>query len=98
MTKIRRFAILIITLIAIILVMASQFSQKAQAAQTSLNGTWTITSSMTDARNYHTATLLKNGLVLVAGGWDGGSFIATAELYHPKTGQWTSTGSMNVAR
>ena len=31
-------------------------------------GTWTTTGSLNTARSYHTATLLTNGQVLVAGG------------------------------
>jgi hypothetical protein len=58
-------------------------------------GTWSPTGSMTTRRWGHTATLLANGLVLVAGGFDAG---ANAELYNPATGQWTATGSMNTAR
>jgi N-acetylneuraminic acid mutarotase len=42
----------------------------------------------------HTATLLQNGQVLVAGG----DSFGTAELYNPATGTWTVTGSMNIAR
>jgi len=57
-------------------------------------GTWTPTGSMNTARSGHRATLLPNGLVLVAGG-DGAT---SAELYNPATGQWIPTGSMNVAR
>ena len=60
-------------------------------------GTWTITGSMNFARVYHTATLLPNGQVLVAGGFSPGS-LASAELYNPATGTWTITGSMNTAR
>ena len=38
----------------------------------------------------HTATLLQNGQVLVAGG------SLVAELYNPATGTWTTTGSLSV--
>ena len=37
----------------------------------------------------HTATLLPNGKVLVAGGRNGG-YLASAELYDPATGTWTN--------
>src|SRR5882724_896681 len=45
-------------------------------------GTWTVTDSLNTARFLHTATLLANGMVLVAGGLDN-TFNATssAELY-----------------
>lgn len=56
-------------------------------------GTWTATGNMTERRHGHSATLLPNGTVLVAGGYDGGRS-ATAELYDPITGTWTSTGSL----
>ena len=56
-------------------------------------GTWTLTGSLTDARVLHTAALLLNGQVLVAGGWPNhthtGGALATAELYDPATGNWT---------
>ena len=65
-------------------------------------GTWTLTGSLTDARVLHTAALLLNGQVLVAGGWPNhnhtGGALASAELYDPATGNWTFTGSMNVRR
>ncbi len=60
-------------------------------------GTWSPTGGLATARQWHTATLLPNGKVLVAGGFFGGS-IASAELYNPATGTWSSTGSMSVAR
>jgi N-acetylneuraminic acid mutarotase len=34
------------------------------------NGTWTVTESLNTARVAHTATLLQNGMVLVAGGFE----------------------------
>ena len=45
----------------------------------------------------HTATLLSNGKVLVAGG-NRLHDLASAELYDPATGIWTLTGSLNTAR
>jgi len=53
-----------------------------------------LTGSMTSARQEHTATLLNNGNVLVAGGVNLGGVLASAELYDPATGTFTATGSM----
>lgn len=62
-------------------------------------GTWTLTGSMTDAREVFPAVVLTNGKVLVAGGLGTGNVVlATAELYDPKAGTWSSAGSMSVAR
>jgi len=62
------------------------------------SNTWTNTGSMTTARTGHTATLLANGEVLVAGGGNASGFLPTAELYNPATGKWTATGLMTTAR
>jgi WD40 repeat protein len=51
-------------------------------------GTFTATGTMKDMRFEHTATLLANGKVLVAGG----TADNVAELYDPATGSFTSTG------
>jgi WD40 repeat protein len=54
---------------------------------------------MTTARSGHRATLLQNGKVLIVGGTSGASTIlASAELYDPVTGTFTSTVSMTAAR
>jgi len=45
------------------------------------------------ARYAHTATLLPNGMVLVAGGTD-----SSAELYDSFTGSFSSTGGMEIGR
>jgi len=45
-------------------------------------GSWTVTGSLNNARASHTAILLPNGMVLVAGGFDNsGHSSASAELY-----------------
>jgi hypothetical protein len=62
-------------------------------------GSWAVTGTMTVARQSHTATLLPNGTVLVAGGVDNNSVtLASAEIYNPATRTWTVTGSMATAR
>ena len=61
------------------------------------SGTWTETGSLVTARGEHTATLLTNGKVLVAGGYNAG-YLASAELYDPVTGTWTVTGNLADAR
>ncbi len=57
------------------------------------------TGNMTTAREYHTATLLNNGKVLIAGGNDGTNALATAEIFDPATGIFTPTaGPMTTPR
>jgi Kelch motif/Galactose oxidase, central domain len=48
-------------------------------------------------RSLHTATMLSNGMVLVAGGYDG-SFLSSAQLYDPAAGVFIATGGLLVAR
>src|SRR6266403_1135551 len=62
------------------------------------SGCWTDTGSLHTARFIHTATLLSNGLVLVAAGFDGVNALASAELYDPDSGMWSITDSLNAAR
>src|SRR5439155_13455781 len=59
---------------------------------------FTLTGSMADARFLHTATLLSNGMVLIAGGCGTSGLLASAELYNPATGTFSDTGSMTTAR
>ena len=61
-------------------------------------GTFTAVGSMNTARSNHTATLLGNGKVLIAGGWDGSRILGSAELYDPVTRTFVSTGSMVTPR
>jgi hypothetical protein len=58
-----------------------------------------LTGSPLSHRRGHSATLLANGKVLVAGGYDAdGAPLASAELYDPATGAWSSTGSLAYPR
>jgi Galactose oxidase, central domain len=67
-------------------------------------GTFSVTGSMAYARIGHSATLLSDGKVLIAGGLgaDPVTFddvtTFTAELYDPATGLFSRTGSMDSAR
>ena len=73
------------------------------------HNTWTLTRNMTSryGRYAHTATLLGDGTVMVAGGYGQLSYCgplcftfiptATAEIYNEATGQFTAAGSLSQA-
>ncbi len=57
------------------------------------------TGPMTTVRSFHTASLLRDGRVLLTGGLDGNAYpLASAEIYDPATGKFAATGSMSTAR
>jgi len=66
----------------------------AQAAARS----WSYTGDLNTSRYLHTANLLPDGTVLVAGGSNATGVLVSAELYDPDTGMWSITGGLNVAR
>jgi len=71
----------------------------ATAPRGTAAGVWTAIAPMLEARAGHTATLLGDGRVLVAGGSRGHSESSvSAELYDPGTGTWSATGSMTRGR
>jgi hypothetical protein len=62
-------------------------------------GSLTPTSSMLETRSGHSATLLPDGKVLIAGGMRRNQdFYKSAELYDPATGKFQPTGEMNQRR
>jgi N-acetylneuraminic acid mutarotase len=62
------------------------------------SNTWSSAGNMVTARDNHTATLLSNGNVLVAGGLNSGGALASSELYNPTTNSWSSAGNLSSAR
>jgi len=63
---------------------------------------WFAMPSMNIPRWQHTATVLPDGEVLVAGGWrwtdHGQAAINSAEIFNPRNGRWTMVAPMNEAR
>lgn len=62
-------------------------------------GAWRPTGAMSHARAGHSATLLADGTVLVAGGAGrDGAEVAIAERYDPARGAWAPAGTLRQAR
>jgi hypothetical protein len=59
---------------------------------------WWPAATMSRARSGHTATLLADGQVLVAGGRDAGGPHASAERYDPAADRWNPAGALGTAR
>jgi Big-like domain-containing protein/galactose oxidase-like protein len=76
-----------------------------QATSGAINGSTTLTvtagfvltGTLNTARASHTSTVLTNGMVLIAGGYNG-TVLGSAELYNPASGTFTPTGSLKTAR
>jgi hypothetical protein len=63
------------------------------------SGTFSPTGNLITPRYSHSASLLANGKVLIAGGYDSNlKILASAEIYDPATGSFSATGNMNVPR
>ena len=60
---------------------------------------WSRTGSLNTGRGGYTATLLSNGKVLVAGGYNCAlDYLVSTELYDPTSKTWSYTGSLNETR
>ncbi len=78
---------------------ALRVSWESVAYPALVDPSWVATAgTMTSKRSHHVATLLANGKVLVAGGYDGSGALKSAELYDPATSTFAATGSMASAR
>ncbi len=95
-----RFAAYAIAPVVICLLVCATLAEAQQQ-------TWSLTGPIGKARLWgHTATLLANGNVLVAGGTvyevKNSSFVAVPEyrtdLYDSLSGQWSATGNLNTRR
>ena len=60
--------------------------------------TWSSTDSMHTSREWHTATLLPNGKVLVTGGFGGFGYPRSCEIYDTITDSWAITDSLSIRR
>ena len=78
-------------LVALLLLTAASHAPVAMAQSP---GTFTVTGGMITPRNWHTATLLADGTVLIVGGATGPS----AEFYDPRTGKFKATGDTTAPR
>ncbi len=64
-----------------------------------VRGAWVPAGSMNEVRYGHTATLLPNGKVLVAGGSPGNNeTVSSAEVFDPETGVWSPVAAMQTDR
>lgn len=61
-------------------------------------GEWLPADAMNEGRFRHAATLLADGQVIVAGGYNSGGALSSAELYNPASGSWSITSSLGQAR
>jgi len=62
------------------------------------SNSWSSAAALGEPREYHTATLMPNGQVLVAGGMDMYYSSRTTELYDPDLKAWKGAGAMNSRR
>ncbi len=85
-----------LTLLCLLAVWAAQ-PGRVQSSGKSFEPEFT-TGTLNLTREGHSATLLQNGKVLVAGGRSGATIYNSAELYDPTTGTWSAAPNFTTAR
>ena len=68
------------------------------ASPVAFGASFSSAGSPTTLRASHTATLLPNGKVLVAGGNYGSTNLSSAEFYNPVSNTWSAAGSLATGR
>lgn len=98
----RRVASLAFLGVAIHLGLTKSAAREPRAAKSTAGATGSEivpTGMMGERRSDHSATLLRDGKVLIAGGMvRNGEYLAEAELYDPASGKFTAAGQMVSAR
>ena len=91
-------------LLAIVSVLFGTVAQGCQTNDTNAQrksselGRLTPTRQMTTRRAAHTATLLPDGKVLVAGGFENGNNLRSTEVFDPATENFQASANLSVAR
>jgi hypothetical protein len=68
------------------------------AVASSSPDSWSSAGNMSVERTEHTATLLKNGKVLITGGATFGTVTDSSEIYDPISNSWSPAASMSLPR
>ncbi len=87
--------------VLIALVLGTSAVRSVALAQCEDDGEWSIADFLGTSHAFHTATLLADGHVLIAGGinaWASSGRTSICELYDPTTDTWSNTGQMVVRR
>jgi len=79
-------------------VLAAALVVAMSAFASAASGTWSVVTSVHNPRDGHTATLLPNGNLVIAGGENNNQALSSTEVYSPTTGSWTVSWNLNVAR